>query len=62
MNTNFGNKEGEDNTLPLDTITTRADGQMKEYQQIINHKIFGVHYIPPSGRYRNVIAYFLFTQ
>jgi len=62
MKMNFGNKEGEDKTWPFDTMTARVDGQMKEFQQIINHKIFGAHYIPPSGRCWNVIAYFLFAQ
>jgi hypothetical protein len=62
MKTNFGNKEGEDKTWPFDTMTARVHDQMKDFQQIIKHKIFGEHCIPPSERCWNVIAYLLFAQ
>ena len=39
--TKFGNKEREHMTWPFDTMTARVDGQMKDFQLIINHKIFG---------------------
>ena len=62
MKMNFGNKEGEDKTWPFNTITAWVNGQMKDFQQIINQKIIGVHCIPPPGQCWNVIAYFLFAQ
>ena len=62
MKMNFSKKEGEDKTWPFNTMTAQVDGQMKDFQQIINYEIFGSHYIPPSGWCWNVIAYFLFAQ
>ena len=62
MKMNFGNKEGEDKTWSFDTMTAQVDGRMKDFQQIVNHKILGAYCIPPSGWCWNAIAYFLFAQ
>ena len=51
MKMNFGNKEGEDKTWPFDTMTAWVNGQIRDFQQIINHEVFGAHYIAPSGQY-----------
>ena len=59
--TNFGKKEGEDKAWSFDTMTAQVDGHMKVFQQIIDHKIFGAHCIPPSVRCWNVIASFSFA-